>query len=131
MNLLLFVTLPSIVIVFGLALLIGLTLESMNPRKLLRTMRDIVIPLGVCGTLIGIVSMLQLMDDPRTIGPAVGIALLSSLYGLGLYIIFTAGQGLLEVSASTMEAFFILLPTLFTYPPKASPFRTKPSLLSL
>jgi chemotaxis protein MotA len=37
--------------------------------------------LGMIGTLIGLVQMLQTMDDPSTIGPAMAIALLTTLYG--------------------------------------------------
>jgi chemotaxis protein MotA len=33
------------------------------------------------GTLIGLVQMLQTMDDPSTIGPAMAVALLTTLYG--------------------------------------------------
>ena len=43
---------------------------------------------GVIGTLIGLVIMLKNMDDPAAIGPAMGIAVLTILYGviLGLGI---------------------------------------------
>ncbi len=37
--------------------------------------------LGMIGTLIGLVSMLQKMDDPSSIGPAMAIALLTTFYG--------------------------------------------------
>ncbi len=37
--------------------------------------------LGMIGTLIGLVQMLQTMDDPSTIGPAMAVALLTTLYG--------------------------------------------------
>jgi chemotaxis protein MotA len=37
--------------------------------------------IGMVGTLIGLVQMLQSMDDPSTIGPAMAIALLTTLYG--------------------------------------------------
>ncbi|ADU66110.1 MotA/TolQ/ExbB proton channel family protein [Desulfurispirillum indicum] len=37
--------------------------------------------MGMIGTLIGLVAMLQTMDDPSTIGPAMAIALLTTLYG--------------------------------------------------
>ena len=33
------------------------------------------------GTLIGFVQMLQSMDDPRSIGPAMAVALLTTFYG--------------------------------------------------
>ena len=37
--------------------------------------------MGMIGTLIGLVSMLANMDDPKTIGPSMAIALLTTLYG--------------------------------------------------
>lgn len=37
--------------------------------------------LGMVGTLIGLVQMLQSMDDPSSIGPAMAVALLTTFYG--------------------------------------------------
>ena len=37
--------------------------------------------MGMIGTVIGLVQMLQTMDDPSTIGPAMAVALLTTLYG--------------------------------------------------
>jgi chemotaxis protein MotA len=37
--------------------------------------------LGMIGTLIGLVQMLQTMDDPSKIGPAMALALLTTFYG--------------------------------------------------
>ncbi|MBB5021698.1 motility protein A [Desulfurispira natronophila] len=37
--------------------------------------------MGMIGTLIGLVAMLQVMDDPSSIGPAMAIALLTTMYG--------------------------------------------------
>jgi chemotaxis protein MotA len=37
--------------------------------------------LGLIGTLIGLVQMLQSMEDPSTIGPAMAVALLTTFYG--------------------------------------------------
>ncbi len=37
--------------------------------------------MGMIGTLIGLVQMLAAMDDPKTIGPAMAVALLTTLYG--------------------------------------------------
>ncbi|MGL5259251.1 MAG: motility protein A [Lachnospiraceae bacterium] len=36
---------------------------------------------GMIGTLVGLVNMLQNMDDPSSIGPAMAVALLTTLYG--------------------------------------------------
>ncbi len=37
--------------------------------------------MGMIGTLIGLVQMLSGMDDPKSIGPAMAVALLTTLYG--------------------------------------------------
>jgi chemotaxis protein MotA len=37
--------------------------------------------MGMIGTLIGLVQMLQTMSDPSTIGPAMAMALLTTFYG--------------------------------------------------
>lgn len=37
--------------------------------------------MGMVGTLIGLVQMLRTLDDPNSIGPAMAIALLTTLYG--------------------------------------------------
>ncbi len=37
--------------------------------------------MGMLGTLIGLVQMLQSMDDPSSIGPAMAVALLTTFYG--------------------------------------------------
>lgn len=36
---------------------------------------------GMIGTLIGLVNMLQKLEDPSTIGPAMAVALLTTMYG--------------------------------------------------
>lgn len=42
---------------------------------------------GVLGTLIGLVHMLQSLTDPAAIGPAMAVALLTQLYGVGTLIL--------------------------------------------
>lgn len=42
---------------------------------------DIAPAMGMIGTLIGLVAMLSNMDDPKAIGPAMAVALLTTLYG--------------------------------------------------
>ncbi len=42
---------------------------------------DIAPAMGMIGTLIGLVAMLANMDDPKAIGPAMAVALLTTLYG--------------------------------------------------
>ena len=43
-------------------------------------MDAVVLPVGLVGTLIGLVQMLQQMDDPTKIGPAISLALYPALY---------------------------------------------------
>lgn len=45
--------------------------------------------MGMIGTLIGLVQMLQALDDPASIGPAMAVALLTTFYGAVLaFLIF-------------------------------------------
>lgn len=44
-------------------------------------MADVAPAMGMIGTLVGLVAMLANMDDPKAIGPAMAVALLTTLYG--------------------------------------------------
>ncbi len=56
--------------------------------------------LGLIGTLIGLVMMLQNMDDPSSIGPAMAVALLTTFYGaIMANLIFTPLAGKLKVKS--------------------------------
>ena len=44
-------------------------------------MGDVAPAMGMIGTLVGLVAMLSNMDDPKSIGPAMAVALLTTLYG--------------------------------------------------
>jgi chemotaxis protein MotA len=46
-----------------------------------KALGDIAPAMGMIGTLIGLVAMLSNMDDPKSIGPAMAVALLTTLYG--------------------------------------------------
>lgn len=46
-----------------------------------KAMADVAPAMGMIGTLIGLVAMLSNMDDPKSIGPAMAVALLTTLYG--------------------------------------------------
>lgn len=46
-----------------------------------KSMGDVAPAMGMIGTLIGLVAMLSNMDDPKSIGPAMAVALLTTLYG--------------------------------------------------
>ena len=52
-----------------------------NAALMYRSWADIAPAMGMIGTLCGLVGMLQNMDDPKAIGPAMAIALLTTLYG--------------------------------------------------
>ncbi len=82
----------------GLGLLIdghpAETVRAMLQKDLAQTLRrhsdgqdifkaigDVGPAMGMIGTLIGLVQMLANMDDPKQIGPAMAVALLTTLYG--------------------------------------------------
>ncbi|SFM47602.1 motility protein A [Thermodesulforhabdus norvegica] len=52
-----------------------------NGAEILDTMGTFFPAMGMIGTLIGLVQMLQTMEDPSTIGPAMAVALLTTFYG--------------------------------------------------
>jgi chemotaxis protein MotA len=57
--------------------------------SILRKAAEISPAMGLIGTLIGLVQMLANLDDPASIGPAMAIALLTTLYGAILaYMVF-------------------------------------------
>lgn len=49
--------------------------------QIFKAMGDIAPGMGMIGTLIGLVAMLSNMDDPKSIGPAMAVALLTTMYG--------------------------------------------------
>ncbi|WP_448568218.1 flagellar motor protein PomA [Thalassotalea ganghwensis] len=48
---------------------------------MMMSLAEIAPAMGMIGTLIGLVAMLSNMDDPKAIGPAMAVALLTTLYG--------------------------------------------------
>lgn len=50
-------------------------------EKVFRAAGDVAPAMGMIGTLIGLVQMLSNMSDPKAIGPAMAVALLTTLYG--------------------------------------------------
>ena len=107
-NPLVFVNVPSLVIVFGLtffalvasgnkivSLLSLLTRKDVLPDELHDASYTVFMAgrysmsAGVVGVLIGLVLMLGSMDDPAAIGPSMAICLLTALYGVILkYFIY-------------------------------------------
>ena len=59
-----------------------LTLDhNRSGAKVFTAMADVAPAMGMIGTLIGLVQMLSNMEDPKSIGPAMAVALLTTLYG--------------------------------------------------
>ncbi len=50
-------------------------------QRVFKSLGDAAPAFGMIGTLVGLVQMLAQMDDPAAIGPAMAIALLTTLYG--------------------------------------------------
>ena len=66
--------------------ILGTELDFIKSRhqlgaEIFTTMGAFAPALGMIGTLIGLVQMLQSMEDPSTIGPAMAVALLTTFYG--------------------------------------------------
>ncbi len=57
-------------------------------QNIFKSMGDAAPAMGMIGTLIGLVQMLANMSDPKAIGPAMAVALLTTLYGAMLANMF-------------------------------------------
>jgi chemotaxis protein MotA len=61
---------------------LNLTLQRHSDgQDIFKAIGDVGPAMGMIGTLIGLVQMLANMDDPKQIGPAMAVALLTTLYG--------------------------------------------------
>jgi chemotaxis protein MotA len=60
--------------------------------------------MGMIGTLVGLVNMLGNMSDPKSIGPAMAIALLTTMYGAILANVFCIPISMKLVNQSEIEA---------------------------
>ena len=61
---------------------INLTIERHEDgQAIFKTIADAAPAMGMIGTLIGLVQMMSNMEDPKAIGPAMAVALLTTLYG--------------------------------------------------
>ena len=61
---------------------INLTIERHEVGvKMFKSIGDSAPAMGMIGTLIGLVQMMSNMEDPKSIGPAMAVALLTTLYG--------------------------------------------------
>ena len=66
--------------------------------NLLATMGSLAPALGMIGTVIGLVQMLQRMSDPSSIGPAMAVALITTFYGaLMANLLFNPMSGKLKL----------------------------------
>jgi len=50
-------------------------------QSIFKSIGDVAPAMGMIGTLIGLVQMMANMDDPKALGPAMAVALLTTLYG--------------------------------------------------
>ncbi len=57
-------------------------------RKVFQMMGSLAPAFGMIGTLIGLVAMLKVLDDPRSIGPGMSVALITTFYGAILANLF-------------------------------------------
>ena len=59
-----------------------------NGLNIFKAMGDVAPAMGMIGTLIGLVQMMSNMSDPKSIGPAMAVALLTTLYGAVIATVF-------------------------------------------
>lgn len=61
---------------------INLTIERHEEgQSIFKSIADVAPAMGMIGTLIGLVQMMSNMSDPKSLGPAMAVALLTTLYG--------------------------------------------------
>ena len=63
--------------------------ESEERKDILHSMGATAIIAGVLGTHIGVVIMLGSLSDPSKIGPSMAVALLSTFYGVFIFLLTT------------------------------------------
>jgi chemotaxis protein MotA len=66
--------------------ILNMDLENMMRRHeegegILKTLGKYAPAFGMIGTLIGLITMLQQLDNPETLGPAMAVALITTFYG--------------------------------------------------
>jgi len=66
-------------------------------QKVFKGMGTLAPAFGMIGTLVGLVQMLRALDDPQKIGPAMAVALITTLYGaVAANLLFLPMAGKLE-----------------------------------
>ena len=79
-------------------------------KKILEKMGELAPAWGMIGTLIGLVIMLMNLSDPSSIGPAMAVALLTTLYGaLAANFVLLPGATKLEERADREEIKMLLV----------------------
>ena len=68
---------------------------------------DLAVASGMAGTFVGLVMMLQNLDDPSAIGPAMAVALLTLLYGVAI-----GELGLRRIAVNTLTSMGAATPRL-------------------
>ncbi len=71
-------------------------------EKVFRALGEAAPAFGLIGTVVGLVKMLSTMEDPSTIGPAMAIALLTTLYGA--LVAYVVALPIADKLASKLEA---------------------------
>lgn len=96
-----------------------------HSTSVLRKMAEIAPAMGLIGTLIGLVQMLGNLEDPSKIGPAMAVALLTTMYGAVLaYMFFSPLAAKLERnSAEEMLVKTLLLRGVVSIGKKENPRR--------
>jgi chemotaxis protein MotA len=72
-------------------------------QRMFRNMAAMAPAMGMIGTLVGLVQMLANMSDPSSIGPAMAVALLTTLYGAIIANVFAQPMADKLARASAME----------------------------
>ncbi len=62
--------------------------DAEQGQKMFASMGDSAPAMGMIGTLIGLVAMLQNLSDPAAIGPSMAVALITTLYGAAIAQVF-------------------------------------------
>ena len=100
MNFFQFIDVPSMMMSIGGALGIGCIVGYGQLRRILQVTRDVALPVGVNGTLIGFTMMLANLEDPSVFGPALSVALLTTFYGV---IVYTVADSLIGITDNIDE----------------------------
>jgi len=83
---------------------IDLTIERHEVgQKMFKNMATMAPAMGMIGTLVGLVQMLANMSDPASIGPAMAVALLTTLYGAVIANAFAMPLAIKLERASQLE----------------------------